>query len=1445
MAPQVPDTPGPLRNILLLDQSTAPLAEQVKEAGDILAITLYSSGDGLREAQQQPRRQGPREEWTLRWLLKKLESTSLSQAELLEPTVWILLRELIPRLPVANLARLLRANGFLGIVSKLLNSLEERASEKEELDDYGPPPLSPSTTSSDSLGAADSSSATIDHAPKVSAGSKKRKRDGTSPADQHVEEGVGVNASGVFVIVCDVVTDLQALTQDNSHGAEGAADKSASTVTVLEGLLLEDVVFPARESFENTKRTPASRRDLSGRIDFDDLLSPLAEALYLNMPNHTRLVYPLLVSRLYLFCLQHTSLSTAKQRVFGQAWLQYLFDYLAKRLSAWVMFSRGPVSKSNAPVAVKSILESLLECGVKLNVPSLQKILVKYSHIFVGVVADVDWDLVGLCLRMNFDVFLLSDSENSGDPKDRKPYNFSNALFSKVAAIPAELHEAVLDAVIIPLMDGFAHARNVSKFVDHWRSNLIQSKTQVTEQHPLANNDMAGAELDPPAEHQKSIWEHENLLQTMSNQVERHLTAGQIEAILLEWKNTCTAVDQANNAEQQLLCAANLVIVDAILNGCATEDTMSKVAKTVHEVYSIMVAFPAIEDTSFGYSWRLWRCMATIKNRWGLMLTQELDVRDGEQKALEQALKLQYESMDDPAGDEVVHSLGYILGVTENAEPKPQHYIFDCIVDSVTRRAQTHLHNAQSKPLTSSQTDQNVTWAPHLEDAGRRNVCLCICQLMYRPRALIYVESDIQNRFFQGLFECSMEDFKRRDLIHENDMPEKQMDFYDLWQRLLLSLMLEENAIIAKTLRTFQVDMLLQYGMFDGYLATTRERTAYALAFQSVHQTSWNLFDRRQRGQICNKILDILLYDRSLEPQMVKDHLKFLINSITHPVKAMKILHDVGQGLNDSVAVEDDQERPMLFRVAASLKDNISASSSEIEIFALLKLLATTVLNYHLSNSNEKQSLSFLKSYHEFVHHRVEDMDLAEDPYSAALMAASLSFYHVKVPELPQELQYDQQQPLRPNSIQTLSKIIHGVGGSDLNSTESSSTDHLHPYRIHVLTPSFLRFVLVNLQQSVDLELPRSRGGRRPRPGAPLREGVKQALALTKQLLESHENIESIQSRQRSRHNSIQEQRRLVSTRVQHFRTLDSNKAAQSIITLANPTPDDRLHRDNLLMLQGIFASQAYLSLSTPEDFSKAVSHTINELCDSLLQPQPFQNSVLTLQMLDSILHRQSRAVSQWHIDQLMAAIATSASRSFSVSGYTPKQTGLQYLALCRVFSTVLAFHRKRLGGRFHLILAILKSLLHSLFLPHTTVRLNGPNSQNAVKPAFNATHAAHFSRILLQLADPPLSSLTKKPRSKDQHHHHLNDETKIAKSIAGQHLHYFIMSYCDCHLKGFLGVDVRKKLEPGIWAVLDIIPQEVMRVMNAGMDKAGRAIWKGLYDEWRRGGGGRERTGR
>jgi nucleolar pre-ribosomal-associated protein 2 len=55
------------------------------------------------------------------------------------------------------------------------------------------------------------------------------------------------------------------------------------------------------------------------------------------------------------------------------------------------------------------------------------------------------------------------------------------------------------------------------------------------------------------------------------------------------------------------------------------------------------------------------------------------------------------------------------------------------------------------------------------------------------------------------------------------------------------------------------------------------------------------------------------------------------------------------------------------------------------------------------------------------------------------------------------------------------------------------------------------------------------------------------------------------------------------------------------------------------------------------------------------------------------------------------------------------------------------------------------------------------------------------------------------------------------------------------CQLTGRLTHEMKAALEPGIYAVLNVMTKEGMRTMNAALDESGRAVWKGLYEEWRR----------
>ena len=199
--------------------------------------------------------------------------------------------------------------------------------------------------------------------------------------------------------------------------------------------------------------------------------------------------------------------------------------------------------------------------------------------------------------------------------------------------------------------------------------------------------------------------------------------------------------------------------------------------------------------------------------------------------------------------------------------------------------------------------------------------------------------------------------------------------------------------------------------------------------------------------------------------------------------------------------------------------------------------------------------------------------------------------------------------------------------------------------------------------------------------------------------------------------------------------------------------------------------------------------------------------------------------ITQWHIDNLLSAIT--AKSCYLEDRIQEGHSAILYISLCRLFGNILAIHRTKIGGRYHLVILALQSLLRCLFIPYAPT-----DSIADTSSALNETHAAAYARILTTLCDPTVSSVM---RSKERSRLELNDETKRAKSIAGQHLPYLILEYCNCQLKGKLLPEMKTALDPGLYAVLAVMTPEAMRTMNAAMDESGRAVWKALYEDSRR----------
>ncbi|EHY53606.1 hypothetical protein ABEF92_004908 [Exophiala dermatitidis] len=274
--------------------------------------------------------------------------------------------------------------------------------------------------------------------------------------------------------------------------------------------------------------------------------------------------------------------------------------------------------------------------------------------------------------------------------------------------------------------------------------------------------------------------------------------------------------------------------------------------------------------------------------------------------------------------------------------------------------------------------------------------------------------------------------------------------------------------------------------------------------------------------------------------------------------------------------------------------------------------------------------------------------------------------------------------------------------------------------------------------------------------------------------------------------------------------------------------------------------------------------------------PTSLEELCLCLDNARTVLESHPLIINQATLDNLLANICTIASSAADDYIVTPTTGNSEvakvsphpsdiYNRLCAVVGAILARHRRRISDRYHLLLPVLQTLLRCLFWPglnalHDNHNPN-TNSSTAVSvsvSAFGTRHlpnwmrtsqdplspssAEHFSRLLSSICNPTVSAARSGSSKKRGHSHghndlnlNLNDETKRARLLAGQHMQYLVMEYARCTLDGLIVSSVKEKLMPGKYSVMGAMERDLLRALNAALDPSGRAIFKGLYDDWTR----------
>jgi len=198
--------------LIELERSHEPFSQQLGEAAQILGIDLNDSPSSLRDGPEESVGRevvfSGKEEWVLRWLLKRLEEQG--NGARLDPRAWLLMRRLVERIPVVNAARLLNAHNLL---QTLEQSLKDGLAQAQAFQHgQAASPTSDPKGPSDISDASGSSSTLVGNStPGSMKQSRKRKRPGASIEEiipTSSPSGCGYAVGTLFCSLFDVLSQL-------------------------------------------------------------------------------------------------------------------------------------------------------------------------------------------------------------------------------------------------------------------------------------------------------------------------------------------------------------------------------------------------------------------------------------------------------------------------------------------------------------------------------------------------------------------------------------------------------------------------------------------------------------------------------------------------------------------------------------------------------------------------------------------------------------------------------------------------------------------------------------------------------------------------------------------------------------------------------------------------------------------------------------------------------------------------------------------------------------------------------------------------------------------------------------------------------------------------------------------------------------------------------------
>ncbi|KAI9705089.1 MAG: hypothetical protein M1836_006872 [Candelina mexicana] len=1261
-----------------------------------------------------------------------------------------------------------------------------------------------------------------------------------------------------------------------------------ATIRILEQLVARHIFIPARSAFfapSHSKTQSVSTSKIYEPRLLLDLLKPFREEIMnaqaqINKTSHSEHPVGELtngIPSLFDTAIRCSTRSSPRKRLTERPWLLALFRGLAEADGISLSYAPGQeLQQSKA-----TVLDQLLHVCVKREVPLETDTLRTIMHQLSGLLGEesdlTNWNLIAKVLKLDANVFLLSkntngntDGQGSGEP------NMLRLLLSKITAkitreysgIPQD-YLIVKAQIIQPLMLEFSRARNMSGFIEHWRREL----TDFNEQYAARKRERG---------HALSVWQDEDLGLWLREYLESSMTGNQL---LQAFTSAHHQLQSSQKTASELSGTfASSVVIDAILGAVDQAQTFDILREEIPQVYStvsgLLLSMDSSLNTQHGavYRWHLWRMLARIyeHSTWAQSLQSDkantFDASECSTEGLvkeakvtvQRAMKDEVRENVTPHSADTIEALHLLLAL--NIDPAESSVLVPLPRDAMSEAlaAATHMlfHKVPCPwdpspnwgKRTSFSWDGNPETLPALLDG---DLLVPTILLLYRFRRLLSaISSDIRRRLLRSLHWIAYWEtwLKLRDECNNSMDREGQMT--SAWQAILVDEYILEDASLKDNLLSTLHGGLCAHRNEAGegtdrgehdlsgrktarYFVEDNREDFRDFSIKCYLDLPLKVIHRQHREDVLDR-----LYQHITDPD-IRLTLPQLSNIIALMARLMELPNASSKLATDSDTLWRMAELEC-FHDSDSYREEVICRSFE----TLVERTLAHLINTKEQDRSQQYLMAFQKRTQELIEVAVKNNTLlqfiASDIVRASiplfgrhrdtLASTGIGFdidesqrqYHQSLVDVLKDIKA----PNNENDLLVLEQALRALTvlpnqWGSMEGEISSATERIASLLIEKWTYGIwkldseesksppIRPSLLVLAYKAIAGIPRL--GER---------SIRQTLAL--RLLDlgikSHPSSVGLTSAQRQS----------VLSSFRH--SMQSSDWEEKVGQLCELEAFDLKANTSRLLLLGVLVSTIDGDENAKMDVGRSLANIFTRLCDALPLADTSPHFNLITDIMELIMRNKAWAITQYSIDNALKSIVVCCSPT-GPKFDMPSPSSV-FLRLTKLLSTILAIHRPKLGGRFHLVIPVMQGLLRCLFvslskgITKSSKAVNRPPWLESKVPALGAIDAAAYSRLLTTLCDPTVSSVTS---SRNRSKNDLKDETKKAKAIAGQYMPYVLMEYTQCQLRSRMPPEVKAALMPGLHAVFDVMAQDTMRTLNAAMDSSNRAIFKDLYNDYRR----------